>query len=282
MYDELIEGIMLSKGIDPTAAKLAIANMKSAGVIDTAGKLGPSGDRKQSILDVKIAQYADGGIVTSSSFLRAEFPLTGNFNTLEWNVLQNGGNTTAGEVINTQNLLNQNDTFTVLGYALYLKSAVTVGGAAPTEAEHAKAQLYTFPNPQIFVTANEANNLQAIYNGELGVKLDTTDFIPSFPALSFYRVPQSQQGVGGATGVIGVQRNEWPNTFYGRVEVQPSFEFSGQTQMRITEALNASIDLSSGIATRRNYAVLILTGLLHSGANNEFQKRQALAQKKRK
>lgn len=251
-----------------------------AGKIDTAGKLSVVGDRKQSLIDMKIKRYADAGIVTSQSFLRSEFPLTSANNSLNFNFLANGNQLVNGESIPTQNLLGQNDSFTVTGIALYIKKAVTVASANPTPAEHAKAILRTFPNPVIFSNTGEADALQAIFNGEITIKLDTTDFVPSLPALSMYRVPRSQQGVGTATGVTGVQRDEWEVPFYGKIEAQPSFEFCGQTQLSVVENLNASVDMSSGVTTSRNYAVLIFTGLLHSGATPEFQRLQSLAQKK--
>jgi hypothetical protein len=285
MYEDAIEEALGAAGFSMNQIQKlkARSGMKPGGkMIDTAGKLQVSGDRKQSLIDLKIKRYADAGIVTSQSFLRAELPLTGASNNLPFNLLSNGNPLVNGESIPTQNLLAQNDSFTVTGIALYIKTAVTVDATTqPTPEEHAKAILRTFPNPQVFSVAGEADRLQAIYNGKILIKLDTTDFVPSLPALAMYRVGQSQQGVGGATGVIAVQRDEWAAQFYGKIDAQPSFEFCGQTQLSVFESLNASVNLASGIATRRNYAVLIFTGLLHSGATPEFQRLQSLAQAKK-
>lgn len=278
--DELDE-IILGVGMRPTPqTREAFRKMlgERGGLVNTAGRLSAKGNRNQEILDLKIEQYRQAGVVTSQSSLRAETPLTGSVNSIPFNFLASG-QSNSNESIPTQILLGQNDTFTVTGMALYLKRATRTAGQNPTDTEHAIAPLYTFPNPVVFPGANEAANLQAIYNGTIQIKLDTTVFNPVYPALAHYRVPQSQQGVGAATGVTGVQRDEWPLPYYGKADAKPTFEIGGQTQFTVIEDLRASVNLAAVSTTARNYAVLILTGLLHSGANSEYQARMKKSQR---
>jgi hypothetical protein len=95
--------------------------------------------------------------------------------------------------------------------------------------------------------------------------------------MSFRRAATSQELVGTAANRIPA--DEFNQAFYGKVDVKPSFEFSGSSQIAIVNNLPTSVNAAAVVNTGSNYAVMVLLGYLHSGAASEFQKRQTKAQK---
>jgi hypothetical protein len=231
--------------------------------------------RTQSLQQEKAKQYASAGVLTTPGYLRLEVNLTQAFNNIAFQVRENQG----GVQNPTERRLKISDTFTVISAALYIGSAAITGPAtAPTPAQYASMSLHTFPNPLIFTGSFAA--LQAIYNSYLEMRVDSTVFVDSLPALGFYRVPQSQQGVG--TTAVGpplqnpIQRDEWNERMYGQVPIVPSIELNGQANTVLNLQLPASVNLASGVGTSQNTAVLFLDGLLNQGAatvQNRVQER---------
>mgnify|MGYP001259054650 CR=1 FL=1 len=281
MFEENLIAEMSGVGITPAQINRIRKSNRFRNLVDTAGTIPQGADRSQAILNEKIAMYSRAGIVTSTSYLRAEILLSSAVNNLNFNFLAAQQSNQAQNNIVTNRLLGQNDTFTALGMAFYIKKTVKAAGATtvPTDAQQAGAVLRTYANPLVF-TGAESLALEAFYNGFISVKIDTTDFIPSLPAMSFRRVATSQQLVGSsATSNSPIQNDEFNQAFYGRVDVKPSFEFSGSSQIQIVNNLPTSVDGTAVVNTGSNYAVMVLLGYLHSGAASEFQKRQTKAQK---
>jgi len=279
MFEENLIAEMSGVGITPAQINRMRKSNRFRNLVDTAGTIPQGADRSQAILNEKIAMYSRAGIVTSTSYLRAEILLDQGVNSLNFNFLAAQQSNQAQTNIVTNRLLGQNDTFTALGMAFYIKKTVQAAGVAPTAAQQAGAILRTYANPLIF-TGAESLALEAFYNGFISVKIDTTDFIPSLPAMSFRRVATSQALVGSsATNNTTIQADEFGQAFYGRVDVKPSFEFSGSSQIQIANNLPTSVNATSVVNTSSNYAVMVLLGYLHSGAASEFQKRQTKAQK---
>jgi hypothetical protein len=279
MFEENLIAEMTGLGISPAQINRLRKSNRFRNLVDTAGTIPQGADRAQAILNEKIAMYSRAGIVTSTSFLRAEILLSGAVNNLNFNFLAAQQSNQAQSNIVTNRLLGQNDTFTTLGMAFYIKKTVQAAGVAPTDAQQAGAVLRTYANPLVF-TGAESLALEAFYNGFVSVKIDTTDFIPSLPAMSFRRVATSQQTVGSSAASNNpIQADEFNQPFYGRVDVKPSFEFSGSSQISIVNNLPTSVNAAAVVNTGSNYAVMCLLGYLHSGAASEFQKRQTKAQK---
>ena len=279
MFEENLIAEMAGVGITPGQINRIRKSNRFRNLVDTAGTIPQGADRSQAILNEKIAMYSRAGIVTSTSYLRAEILLSSAVNNLNFNFLAAQQSNQAQNNIVTNRLLGQNDTFTALGMAFYIKKTVQAAGVAPTDAQQAGATLRTYANPLVF-TGAESLALEAFYNGFISVKIDTTDFIPSLPAMSFRRVATSQQLVGSAaTSNSPIQADEFNQAFYGKIDVKPSFEFSGSSQIQIVNNLPTSVNASAVVNTGSNYAVMVLLGYLHSGAASEFQKRQTKAQK---
>jgi hypothetical protein len=218
--------------------------------------------RKQAIFNEKAAQYAGTGSITTPGYLRLESlaPTTAvsqfNFNTLD----------TSGTKTATERRLKLSDSFTVTDVSFYIGYGSATANA-PTALQYATQQLATFPNPRIGAFAGKFDELEAIYNGFLTLRVDTTTFIDSIPMRQFFRVGTSQQGVAvsttATTGVIGA--DEWPLSMYGRTELLPTIELNGQSNIEWSITLPTAVDCSAA-STFFSNMVLILTGFLNQGA----------------
>lgn len=251
--------------------------MKRAGLIRAQGGdiVAPRQfNRAQAIQQEKASLYARQGVITTPGYLRLEVNLTGATNVIPFQVRDAQG----GSQNVTERRLKIADSFTVMGAAFYIGQAAITGPAiAPTPLQYAQMGLHTFPNPLVFTGAGIADNLQALYNGFLQVRVDSTVFVDSMPMLNFYRVATSQAGVGSnAANNQPVQRDEWPLSMYGRNEWVPTIELNGQANTEININLPVSANLV-GASTYQNIAVLYLTGFLNQGAASvQGQIQQAL------
>lgn len=218
--------------------------------------------RKQAVFNEKAQQYARQGVITTPGYLRLETVAPSsaqsvfNFNTLD----------TSGVKTATERRLKLADTFTITDISFYLGYGSATNDA-PTAAQYAVQKLTTWPNPQITeIGTTQAANLEAIYNGFLSLRIDTTTFLDSIPMRQFYRVGTSQQGVLGGTGGTAVQINEWPLSMYGKSELLPTIELNGQANIEFSINLPNATDCSGGSTSYFVNLVLILQGFLNQGA----------------
>jgi hypothetical protein len=227
--------------------------------------------RKQAVFNEKSRQYARAGVITTPGYLRLETVAPSsaqsvfNFNTLD----------TSGLKTSTERRLKLSDTFTITDISFYLGTGLATGDA-PTAAQYATQKLNTWPNPQVTSIGTQADNLEAIYNGFLSLRIDTTTFLDSIPMRQFYRVGTSQQGVGSsATNNHPIQANEWPLSMYGKNELLPTIELNGQSNIEFAINLPNATDCS-GINDNFVNLVLILQGFLNQGgaANQKAMQRK--------
>jgi hypothetical protein len=227
--------------------------------------------RKQAVFNEKSRQYARAGVITTPGYLRLETIAPSSaqsvftFNTLD----------TSGVKTSTERRLKLSDTFTITDISFYLGTGLA-SSDAPTAAQYATQKLNTWPNPQVTSIGTQADNLEAIYNGFLSLRIDTTTFLDSIPMRQFYRVGTSQQGVGSAaTSNVAIQANEWPLSMYGKNELLPTIELNGQSNIEWSINLPNATDCS-GITANFVNLVLILQGFLNQGgaANQKAMQRK--------
>jgi hypothetical protein len=228
--------------------------------------------RKQAVFNEKSRQYARAGVITTPGYLRLETVAPSsaqsvfNFNTLD----------TSGLKTSTERRLKLSDTFTITDISFYLGTGSATGDA-PTAAQYATQKLNTWPNPQVAaIGATQAAQLEAIYNGFLSLRIDTTTFLDSIPMRQFYRVGTSQQGVGSAAvSNVAIQANEWPLSMYGKNELLPTIELNGQSNIEFSINLPNATDCSGATDSFVNL-VLILQGFLNQGgaANQKAMQRK--------
>jgi len=221
--------------------------------------------RKQAVFNEKAMQYARQGVITTPGFLRLETLLATSgtatsLNTISFNTLD-----TSGTKQPTERRLKLSDTFTVTSYSFYLGGAACAAVGAPTAVEQSKEELHTFPNTQVGCIGAMSDELEALYNGFLSLRVDTTTFLDSVPMRQFYRVGDVQQGTLYNTGATASNKSTWPSGMWGRTELLPTIELNGQANIDWSITLPTNIPYTQVASTFTN-AVLILEGFLNQGA----------------
>jgi hypothetical protein len=211
--------------------------------------------RDQAVFNEKAQQYARKGVITTPGYLRLETLLATSAASTSLNVIAFNTLDTSGTKQPTERRLKLSDTFTVtkIGFYLGAGAAATVG--APTAVEQAKEELHTFPNQQVTAIGANADELQALYNGYLSLRIDTTTFLDSIPMKQFYRVGDTQQGTNKSTWETGM----------GKYPMLPTIELNGQSNIEFSITLPTSIPYTQVPATFVN-AVIVLEGFLNQGA----------------
>lgn len=207
-------------------------------------------------------KYKGPNVIITDSYLLLMKSLQGTISTLTFDVLVNQGSQTVNEV-----RLNMTDKFCVRDWALFVQKAGS--STTATAAEIAVSRPTTYPNAAIFTGANEAANLEAVYNGNIKAVIDSVVYYQSFPTRNFYRVPQSQQGTTSAAIAGPVQykiaADGWDSMNYAFSPVYPTFELNGLGKNDISLNLPTGI-LTSGTSSQ-NFAVLMFRGFLIQNVN---------------
>lgn len=224
--------------------------------------------RKQAVFNEKAALYASQGIITTPGYLRLEAlaPYATATSQIRFSTLDTSGTQTS-----TERRLKLNDTFTITDISFYLGAGSNTVNGAPSAAEYSLQTLNTFANPNVPSFVANAASLEALYNGFISLRVDTTTFLDSIPMKQFYRVATSQQGVGSATAAIATQANEWPLSMYGRTDLLPTIELNGQSNIEWNITLPSATNLSPTSGKFTNM-VLILQGFLNQGASTVQRK----------
>lgn len=221
--------------------------------------------RKQAVFNEKAMQYARQGVITTPGFLRLETLLANSgtatsLNTISFNTLD-----TSGTKQPTERRLKLSDTFTVTSFSFYIAGAAATTVGAPTAVEQSKEELHTFPNAQVTCIGANSPAIEALYNGYLSLRVDTTTFLDSVPMRQFYRVGDVQQGTITATGGNTGNKSSWNAGMFGRTELLPTIELNGQANIDWSITLPTNIPYTQVAATFTN-AVLVLEGFLNQGA----------------
>lgn len=230
--------------------------------------------RKQALYNEKAAQYAKAGVITTPSYLRLELTAgTTATSVLNFNTLDTSGTKTV-----TERRLKLNDTFTITDIAFYIIAGDAAATNAPTDSQRSTARMFTYPNSNVTAIGATATAIEAIYNGFLSLRIDSTTFIDSLPMRSLYRVGQAQQGVIAGTGGTATNRDEWALSNYGRAELLPSIELNGQANIE----WSINLPTAQTLGAPANFFIafgLILNGFLNQGAASVQQKLQGALRK---
>ena len=135
---------------------------------------------------------ADAGVSLANakltqSFLRLENQLLTNKTQWQFPVLNNQNNF-SGTIFPTEQRLNQQDSFVSAMLGVFVSN--------PTSNTVANFVLHTYPNAQVFTTANTAASLETLYNSYLQLAVNNDIILPAWDVSRHRLVPQSQKGVG--------------------------------------------------------------------------------------
>jgi len=181
----------------------------------------------------------------SQSYLRAETPLT-TLSSYQF-FLQRGQVNTP---VVTERLLNLNDQFVITHFTIGLKF---IAAAAPTDAQHLDAPVFTYVNDNVFV--GNAQNATAIYNSNLSFIIDRKEYLPEFPGRAFLRQPTTQQTAannlkdGFDNGLYGFYPSE-PTLIDGRQTLDISINFGAAA------TISAAAQFTSAVFEVRGYLVV--------------------------
>ena len=221
--------------------------------------------RKQAVFNEKAAQYAGQGVITTPGYLRLETLLATSGSATSLSQISFNTLDTSGTKQPTERRLKLSDSFTVTGISFYLGGLSSAVVGAPTAVEQAKEELHTFPNTQVTCIGAMSDELEALYNGFLSLRVDTTTFLDSVPMRQFYRVGDTQQATILATGGTTTNKSGWYSAMFGRTELLPTIELNGQANIEWSITLPTSIPYTQPALTFTN-AVLVLDGFLNQGA----------------
>lgn len=121
------------------------------------------------------------GRIVVPGYLRTDYTMVPGEGTTKF-ILKKGEKTQ----LMPERLLDDNDAFAITNYGIFLLFE-TVG-------KEGVGKLETYPNATVFTgTGIVAADLEKVYNGSLGIKLDQDQLIESYPAHNFRVVRTTQQ-----------------------------------------------------------------------------------------
>ena len=199
------------------------------------------------------------GYQGSRSNLQSWAGINGTQGSVTFPILNTQPNT-ANTVYGMEKRLNISDSFIVLSIGIYIGRSATTTTANPTNAQNATTKLHTYPNPGIFTAANEATNLETVYNGYLSIKIGNVNWFPAISARNYYEVPQSQQ-VAAAVNQNGIGRDEFRKQM-GLMKLTPTITLNGNGNNDFTLQLpDSSLSLAAASGSF-NSLVLYMDGII--------------------
>jgi hypothetical protein len=123
----------------------------------------------------------------TQSFLRLEQQLLTTKTQYQFLFLTNQPSPGATAIFNTEQRLNQQDSFVAAMWGVFLSK--------PSSATAADFVLHTYPNAQVFTTANVAAALETIYNSYFSLAVNNDIILPAWDVSRHRLVPETQAGV---------------------------------------------------------------------------------------
>lgn len=138
----------------------------------------------------------------------------------------------SGSKFNTEQRLNQQDTFIASSWGVFLLE--------PTSATAANFIAQTYPNPVVFSTTNESAALETIYNSYCKITVNNTVVLPYWSLSRHRMVPQTQQTVAAAN-VNGNAYSQIDLSSDGFHPVEPNILFVGSKGYQVQVVLPAAL-----------------------------------------
>lgn len=169
----------------------------------------------------------------TQSFLRLENQLIVGKTQFAFPVLNNQPSGTSGVgVFNTEQRLNQQDSFVAAMWAIFLSK--------PASNTDATFILHTYPNAQVFTTSGVAAAAETIYNSYFQLSVNNDIILPAWDASRHRLVPETQNGVGVTAQTI-FPIDEIDLGSDGFYPVEPNLVFIGSKNNVLTLILPAAL-----------------------------------------
>jgi hypothetical protein len=174
---------------------------------------------------VQDAGYSDVDSILTQSDLILERQLVTTSNIYEFPVLdtQQGA---SGPAFNTERRLKLQDAF--------IGSSIGMFPEKPTSAVDTTFIPQTYPNDQVFASANTATSLNTVYNGYINISMNGTILVPFWSCQKHRHVPQTQQSATVTAAQVDLD-------FDGFVSLEPNIIFQGTKNMIVQLILPAGL-----------------------------------------
>jgi hypothetical protein len=181
--------------------------------------------------NLEMAQVSTAHAKLTQSFLRLENQLTTTATKFVFPVLNNQNNA-AGTIFNTEQRLNQQDSFVGAMWGVFLSK--------PSSNTDATFILHTYPNAQVFTTANVASAAETIYNSFFQLSVNNDIILPAWDVSRHRSVPFTQAGVGiTAQTIFPIDQIDLGSE--GFYPVEPNIVFIGSKNSVLTLLMPAAL-----------------------------------------
>ena len=195
------------------------------------------------------AGFSASQAVLSQGYLRAEVTMTTTKTLYTFAILQN--DQTNGAQTNTEQRLALQDAFYCSSIGIYV--------AKPSSATDTTFPLCTYPNAQIFSTANVASSLYSFYNSFMSLTVNNRQIIPTYDVMRHYDVPQTQQFANADYTTSGYAvRDQQRGIDSGTCPIEPGIVFVGSKQ----NVLQITMPVACAAVETFQRAVIIFRGHL--------------------
>lgn len=199
------------------------------------------------------------GFRTSMGTIRMDVVLTNT-----GNIIFQPNQTAQQNQITTETRLRQGDSFLPSKIRLSIRKAATNDAAG-----NIVSVLHQFPNSTIFTAASEAANLEAMFNAQMVITINSVALADYMETNWFRRVGIAQQGVVLSQLAVPVTpaaylQNQWDSPDYGFVDFQQDLCFNGKQTNSINMVFPGSpaVTLSPASGSTVNFGVVMMRGVL--------------------
>lgn len=200
---------------------------------------------------INAAGFSLGQAVLSQSYLRLEVALSTTITNYQFPVLVNDVSSSSTSATNTENRLALQDAFVC--------SSLFVGFAVPGSSTATNFQLATYPNANIFSSANTATSLYNWYNSSLSLTVNGRQIVPSYDLYRHYSVPQQQQATDAYYTSSGIDfKDEQSGADSGFYPIEPAWVLVGSKQ----NILSVQLATAMQAVETNSRAVIIMRGHL--------------------
>lgn len=171
------------------------------------------------------AGYDVKKVLLTQSDLILERQIVTTSNVYEFPVLDQQQGAT-GAPFNTEKRLKLQDAF--------IASSVGVFMCKPTSAVDTTYIPQTYPNDQVFTTANVATQMNSIYNGYIDVTMNGTVLVPYWSVQKHRMVPQTQETATITAAQVDMTQDPF-------VPIEPNLIFQGTKNMIVKLTFAAGV-----------------------------------------
>lgn len=178
--------------------------------------------------------------VLSQSVIRTEVAMSTTQTQYTFPILINDAQQGVASNFNTMKLLQLQDAFIVSALGVYV--------ANPASSTATNFPLITFPDANVFTTANAATSLYSFYNGNLSVTVNNRQIVPAYDLARHIKVPRTQTATSTGTNTAV---NSVDASIDGIYPIEPNWVLVGSKNTQVVVTLPSALAaVQAGTAPR--------------------------------